>query len=809
MDARPFHSVPSSSSSSGAADELDVHELLFRLRKRWPLFLVSLLLAGGLAFLYLKVKQPVYAFRGTMLLGDQGTGSKQAQELLKILEVKEKGTKIEDEIGLITSADMVQRALDRLPFSVSYYAVPGTWLNSLQDVQVRERAAGAVPFRLVPDPAAAQLTGVRIYVQPLPDGRFQLQADADKGELYSLPTGELVREVLGVHLNETVRPGDTLRHPLLTAVLHAEPGYPAPRPGSEERYFVTLQDQGSLTGDYQQRLTVRPIDRESRIIELSTKGAVPQKEVQFLDTLMRVYVENDLREKNLTGQKTVAFLDKEIGHLSDSLRRSTAALSSFRAARGVVDVGAQSATGIQQQSELQMMRAKVATNRKYYQNMLSYLRANRGATQLVAPSSAGIDDPVVNNLILQLTDLNSQRAALGVNASAENPMVTILDERIRVAKESLTQTLTNMTRAADITLRDLDSQLSRVRGTMSQMPENERQLASLQSKTDFNDKNYQFLIEKRAEAAIALATNATDKKIVDVAEMNGNAPLAPKPGMVALVALLAGLGLPLGLSLLLDKANRRIQSKEDLSRITSIPMLGVVAHGSRQDKENMLRDPKGPIAESFRSIRVNLQYLSAGLDKQVIGVTSSVPGEGKTFCAVNLAAEMSQSGRRVLLLECDLRRPTVAGYFGLQAACKEHGLSSYLAGLSTLDEARHASGIRNLDVICCGPIPPNPTELLESQRMEELMGQLREQYDYVIVDTPPTGYVAEFFMLLRHLDANIYVVRQNYTDKGLISHIDELHQERKVKQIYLIINDMHFTKTYEYRYKEKAYTYGY
>ena len=792
---------------SSSADELDLHELFFRLRHRWPLFVVCLLLAGASAFLYLRVKQPVYAFRATLLLGDQGTGSKQAQELLKILEVKEKGSKMEDEIGLLTSADMVRQALARLPYEVSYHTVPDTWLNSVKEVQVQERPQGSVPFRLLPDPAAAQLTGVRIYVDPLPDNRFRVRADAAKGQLYSLPTGELVREVVNPHLDKVVRAGDTLRTALLTAVLLPEPGYPTE--GLTERYYVTLHDAASLTQDFQQNLTVRPIDRESRIVELASKGSVPQKEIQFLDTLMSVYVQNDLRAKNLTGQKTVAFLDKEIGHLSDSLQRSTAALSSFRAARGVVDVGAQSASGIQQQGELQMLRAKVSTNRKYYQNMLAYLRAHQNAGQLAAPSSIGIEDPVVNNLILQLADLNSQRAALGVNASLQNPMVTILDERIRVAKESLTQTLNNMTRAADIALRDLDSQLGQVRNTMSRMPENERQLASLQSKSDFNDKNYQFLIEKRAEAAIALATNATDKKVVDVAAMNGNGPTAPKPSFVALMALMAGLLIPTGIVLLIDKANRRIQSKEDLSRITTIPILGVVAHGSKQDKANMLRDPKGPIAESFRSIRVNLQYLSAGLDKKVVGVTSSVPGEGKSFCAVNLAAEIAQSGRRVLLLECDLRRPTVAGYFGLEKACTEHGLSTYLMGLSTLEECRHESGVRNLDVLCCGPIPPNPTELLEGPRMAELMGRLRDEYDYVLVDTPPTGYVAEFFMLLHHLDANVYVVRQNYTDRGLISQINELHQEKKVKQIYMIINDMHFTKTYEYRYKEKAYTYGY
>ncbi|RYU82887.1 GumC family protein [Hymenobacter persicinus] len=787
------------------ADELDLHELIFKLRNRWPLFVGSLVLAGVLAFLYLQVKAPVYDFRASMLLGNQSSGSKQAQELLQILEVKDKGMKMEDEIGMLSSTDVVRRALTRLPFTVSYYAVPNSWLNSIKDLQVRERPIGSMPFQVIPALQVPQLTGVRIAVQPLPGGKFRVQAKAKRGPLYHLPTGELVREAFDVNLDQIVAAGDTLRSPLLTAVIKPEPGYPA---SSDERYYFTFNDLNGLTGTYQGNLAVKPLEHESRIVELTLKDVVPAKATQFLDTLMAVYIEDDLREKNITGYKTVEFLDKEIGKLSDSLRHSAAALSSFRSARGVVDVGAQSNEGIRQLSDLGMMRARAATNRKYYQNMLSYLRANQEAAQVVSPSSVGIEDPVINNLILQLTDLNSQRAALGVNASSNNPLVAVLDERIRTAKQALMQTLANMTRATDITLRDLDQQLSRVRGTINAMPENERQLASLKNKSDFNDKNYNFLVEKRSEAAIALATNATDKKVVDKAKMSSGTPSAPKPVLVMLIALLAGLGFPLGLALILDKSNRRIQSKEDLARITGIPLLGVVAHGSRADKEHMLHNPKGPIAESFRSIRVNLQYLSAGLDKKIIGVTSSVPGEGKTFCAVNLAAEIAQSGRRVLLMECDLRRPTIASYFGLDEKA-EHGLSTYLTGLSTLDECLHESGVPHLSVLCCGPIPANPTELLESERMENLLTLIRAQYDYVLVDTPPVGYVAEFFVLLRHLEANIYVVRQNYTDKGLVSHINELHQEQKVKQIYMIINDMHFTKTYEYRYKEKAYAYGY
>jgi capsular exopolysaccharide synthesis family protein len=787
---------------SRASDELDLHLLFFKLRARWPLFLAGLLLAGAAAFLYLQAKAPVYDFRATMLLGNQSSGSKRAQELLNLLEVKDRGIKLEDEVGLLSSAGMVRQAVQRLPaFQVSYYAAPDNWLNRLRPLQVRERAAGAVPFRVVPLDSAAQLSGVRVRVQPLPDGRYRLTARAPKGQLTSLPTGELVREVLDVDLDQTVRAGQTLRHPLLTVQVLPEPGVPA---DAQEHYYFQLNDLGSVAGDYLGRLQVRSVDHESRIIELTTKGTVPAKEKQFLDTLMSVFIAEDLREKNLTGQKTVAFLDAEIGKLSRARQQSAAALSTFRASRGVVDVTAQSSAGIQQAAGLELERSRLSSQRSYYQNLLAALRANRAVT---AASAAGVQDGVLSSLILQLADLSNQKAGLVVNASVNNPLVTVLDERIKTTKESLEQNLSSMIGNMDIQLADMSGQLGRVKADMSRMPENERELAVLKGRSDFNDKNYNFLVEKRAEAAITLATNSTDKKVIDPAAMSGNGPSAPKPLFVGLMAVLAGLFGPLGLALLLDKANRRIQSKEDLVRVTDIPMLGVVAHGSKAERTDMLRNPKGPIAESFRSIRVNLQYLSAGLDKKVLGVTSSVPGEGKSFCAVNLAAELAHSGRRVALLETDLRRPTVASYFDFDPDAP--GLAAYLAEAEPLGRCLRASGITGLDVLICGPIPPNPTELLESPRMAALLEQLRQEYDYVLLDTPPVGYVSEYFVLLRYLDANIYVVRQNYTDRSLIGQINELHAAGKIKHVYMVINDMHFNKTYEYRYKQKAYTYGY
>lgn len=787
------------------AAELDLHELYFKLRRRWPLFLGSMLLAGALAWVYLQVKAPVYDFQSTLLIGDQSTGSKQAQELLQLLDSKPKGLKLEDEVGLLTSSGMLRRTLAQLPFSVSYFAEPNSWLNWVRPVQVRERAAGDVPFWVVAVPNRPQLTGVSIYVEPLPDGKFRVHADAKRGELRQLATGELVREVPDVQFDQTVAAGDTLRSALLTVVFRPEPDQLAG--GRRTKYFFRLNDVASLVGEYQARLKVRPTDHESRILELSTSGTVPGKETQFLNTLMNTYVQDDLNQKNQVGGKTVAFLDNEINKLSASKSRAAQSLSSFRSANSVVDAGAQSGAGIQQQNELGATRARLATSRRYYLNMLAYLQAHRGPGRVAALSSAGIEDPATTGLIQQLSDLNGQRAALTVSASDINPLVVVLDEKISSTKEQLIQTLNGLVSSSSSALRDADQQLGDVRGQLNRMPENERRLGTLRTNSEFNEKNYNYLVEKRNEAAIALATNATDKKIVDPAKQSGLGPSAPKPMLVLLLAVLAGLVLPAGLVLMQDKTNRRVQSKEDLARLTKIPLLGVIPHGTAEDKQTMLHDPRSPIAEAFRAVRVNMQYLAAGLDKRVIGVTSSVPGEGKSFCTVNLAAELAQSGRRVAVLECDMRRPTLAGYFGVDPRAP-HGLSTYLAGESTLNEARNATSIPGLDVLCCGPLPQNPTRLVESARLGELVKQLRDEYDYLLVDIPPLGYVSEFLVLLQYLDAKIYVVRQNYTDRALVGQINEMHRDHQVKQLYMVINDVHFANTYEYRYKTNAYKYG-
>nr|GFC85011.1 hypothetical protein [Tanacetum cinerariifolium] len=268
--------------------------------------------------------------------------SKQAQELLQLLDSKPKGLKLEDEVGLLTSSGMLRRTLAQLPFSVSYFVEPKLWVNLVRPLQVRERAAGDMPFWVVAVPNRPQLTGVPIYVELLPDNKFRVHAEAKRGELHQLATGDFVREVLDVNFDQTIAAGDTLRSPLLTVVFRPEPDQLG---GQDGRYFFRFNDLNTLVGEYQGRLKVKPTDHESRILELSTQGTVPAKETQFLNTLMATYVQDDLNQKNQIGGKTVSFLDGEIAKLAESRSRAAQDLSDFRTTKSVVDASAQSGMG--------------------------------------------------------------------------------------------------------------------------------------------------------------------------------------------------------------------------------------------------------------------------------------------------------------------------------------------------------------------------------------------------------------------------------------------------------------------------------
>ncbi|MBC7920086.1 MAG: polysaccharide biosynthesis tyrosine autokinase [Ferruginibacter sp.] len=778
--------------------ELNLSLLLFKFRNQWYYFVLSVLVTLAAAFFFTRSASPRYGFKARMLMEEE-SGSKRAQDALKLLDPRFGGAKVvmSDEVGLITSSAMVKRAVERLDFTVSYFHVENGWLNRLGDYVVREKYED-LPFKVVLNPADNQLVGAPVYITLLSPKQYQLRVKTKRVNTYNLQDHQPVRTYSEVDITKTLDVNQPYQDEYLSFKIIPKPN----RPMDGGKYFFVINDLDYLTKTYQSKVVAKPLDRDSRLLELTTQGEIPEKEIRFLNKLMEVYIESDLEEKNQTGIKTLNFIDKQLSQVSDSLRRAQQALARFQRSERLIDPRIQSGNVFQRLEALQTERDRTLLGLKYYQNVLTTLRNQTESFTAALPASVGVDNAGVNSLMLQLSDLYRQRAGFNVySTKKDNPLLQGVESKITSTKQSLVDQLTSLVSSANLNLSDLDRRIAQAEGNVYRMPGEEMELLNLQGKTSLNDKTSDFLQEKRTEAAIALATNVADKRVIDDAQLASEEPIFPKAKPIFLIALLIGLFIPASVILVKDKLDTTIKGKEDLNEVTRIPFLGMISNAGKGSKLAIIEKPKSLIAESFRSVRVNLQYLAIGTSKKVIGVTSSVSGEGKTFCSVNLSCELALSGKKTLLIETDLRKPTVSRYFG---TANKVGLSSYLIKSNPLDEVIHKTKVKNLDVITSGPVPPNPIELLGMPEMESLLHTLREVYDYIILDIPPIGFVSDYFILLRHIDANIYVVRHKYTTRDMLEPINELYNENKINHLYMVINGMDFNSSYEYGYKTKS-----
>ncbi|QNH61105.1 GumC family protein [Hymenobacter sediminicola] len=796
----------STNNTPTTADELNLSNMLFKLRTRWYYFAASLVLFLAIAFFVAQLLPVRYGFKATMMLADRTTGSRHAQEMLTMEAAKERETKVEDEVGILTSAGVISQTLRDLDFSVSYHVVPDIWVNALRPLKTQEVYGAESPVRVVVDTTAPQVAGVRFFLEARPDGTIQVKAEGKQVPVVQFMTGNMLNTVPEFQFERTVTLGQPIQSPYCNFTVESTtPGMTPQLPG--KAFYFVLHDIQGLTSEYQSKLTIKPIERMSRVLSITTQGAIPAKEIRFLNALMNTYIVNDLTDKNRDGHKAVAFIDSQLGKVGDSLRRSQAAVATFRGQRGLVDAGQQTNADLQMRGQLENDRARTQNARMAYQNVLNLLRSSPDGDAVSSATGLGVEDPVLNSQIIELAQLNSQKAGLAVGASENNPVLQVLDNKIKGRRAALLRNLTNLIVSADATLRSYDQRLGAVRSSISQLPENERQLALLRNQADVNDKNYTFLLQKKTEAAVTLATNSSDKKVVDQAAMQSADPLPPHPQQLYLVSLILALVLPAGLIMLLERTNQTVQTVDQIKSVTTVPFLGLIADAGKSIKLVRHELPKSAVTESFRTVRINLQYVSGGARQKVIGFTSSISGEGKTFCCANLTAELAISGKRTVLIETDLRKPTMSSYFGFPP--RRPGLSSYLKGDISLKEAMQQSEhIPNLDVLTAGLIPEDAVALLESPRFREMIEQLKAEYDYVVLDAPPVGLVSEYHILRQYIDVSVFVVRHRYTQRTSLQHLQELvdtsHPTAPAGQVYVLLNNVNFNETYEYHYKSQA-----
>lgn len=572
------------------------------------------------------------------------------------------------------------------------------------------------------------------------------------------------------------------------------------------KFLVKFLDPVQIAGAYISKLRVSWALPGSSVVNLDVNGPIAQKEIDFLNGLISAYQRYDLEKKNQAAIRSLSFIDDQLAKTGDSLKLFENALEEFKKQNFVTDLSSEAKKLYDQLKLLGEQRAMTIFAENYYKYLEEYLKHGRAYEQVILPSSIGVSDAVLNGLVSQLITLQTEYNALAA-MSKNNPMVTdkgaVLTSGINESKKQLIEAITNLRATDKIKISGIDRQISLLEVELKGLPGAERRLVHIQRNYTLNENLFVFLQQKRAEAGISKASTTTDVMVVNPPRVSGGA-ITPK--VTQNYGVYGGLGLilPFLVFVLIEVFNTRIQSREDIENITSIPFLGGIGHKETESNLVVFDRPKSAMAESFRALRSNLNYFTSGQDRKVFMVTSSISGEGKTFTTINLASVFALSGKRTLIIGADLRKPKIFQDFKLG---NDRGLSTYLSSLHSLDEVIQPTGLDCLDLISGGPVPPNPSELILNPRMDEMMKVLGERYEFILLDTPPLALITDGLVLAKYAHHTLYLVRQNYTPKSLLNLVDELYRTDKLQNISLVMNDVYRTGPgYGYGY---AYGYGY
>jgi len=770
--------------------KVNIKAIILKLVSKWYYFLIAMFIVLPLAYAYLKFTPKQFQARASLLVKSEEQNAMNSDQFLKGMDLFTPETELEDEIGILRSYSMVEQAMRQLDFTVSYF--------TKKNFVTTERYHDS-PFTIELDSAVDQFIFMPIYIERITATKFRVVASGKKVSTYNLVTNDLESLVEKVEIREEGSVDKPFVSKNLGFTLKFNDQF---KTDKDTQMFFVINTLGTLVEDYQNKLAIEPIAMESNIVELGVKGRVVDKEINFLDKLLEVYLANELYKKNQLGLKTIQFIDNQLSGVSDTLRQVEGNLETFRSRNNILDINS-TATNLQQNlDKVDEDKAELEVKLKYYLFLANTLKGDESVSEIVAPSALGLEDPVLNNLLMDLSKLYQERTSLNYNAKENNPLTEILDLKIRNARKTLLENVNNMVQVTSIALTDINNRIFKIQKNLNSLPRNERELVKIQRSFEFNDNVYNYLLEKRAEAGIAIASNSVKKTIVDRPYQVGNGPVSPNSKLIYAVALFVGIAGTVSFIIVKDFLNDNIVTHDDIERNTKIPFIGAITHGNKREQGTIIAHARSPIGESFRSLRVNLQYLTLGKNANVIGITSSRESEGKTFCSVNLAAAMAHSGRKTILIDTDMRRPKVASYFQLK---HKKGLSNFLIGDCSIKDIINSTENKGFDVISSGPIPPNPIDLIGHPRMEELITTLKQNYSTIILDSPPLGYVSEYIILMKYTDANLYVVRSDYTNRNSLTKINKLYERKKISNVSILLNDVKSSKRtgygYGYEYK--------
>ena len=745
-------------------------EWLFTFLHYWYLFVIALVIALGLSMLKNRRWIPTYYSQGTIVIKESGTYGGSASALMSGFGVDAGYKNVNNQMIMLGSYDLMSRVVDSLPFLNVEYITQGRF-------KTRQL------YRQTPIIVEATRLDPRAY-----EILYQVNFNHD-GTMHLSSTNE------NFYLEMDAHYGEPIHCPYFDGTI-----FPTELMTNSGKIYFRFRSHESLVDEFMSRLQLSFVTEGSTVLALSLVSETPQRDCEFIDKLAKIYLLQNLEQKNEVAENSIRFINEQLDNLQSSLQVSEGAMTDFRQENKFVDVNSYAGQLMSRIAAYDQQSMELRLRETYFDYLIKYIHDNIEKDAVIAPTTMGVNEPMLVGLVQQLNDLRIQRGEL----TEKNVYYAKYTKDIENVKTAIEEVVTSMRASLEIEKADLANRYQEVERSIKQLPQKELQMVAIERNYRIDDNYYTFFLQKRAEAEIQKASNTPDNSIMDKARTTAimNAKAKKK---TTTTYLIIGFLIPMILIILSELLNNKIRSPKDVLKLKYFRLIGTLRHAKSQNPTLVRASPRSSYAEMLRAIRTRMEFVLRRKDKMVICVTSTESGDGKTFLSTNLAALYAMTGKKTLLVDLDLRKPNIHTKLGLENG---PGASNYLIGDAELEDIYVRNTPFGFDFVRAGTIPPNPGELVHSDKLAKTIEEARKIYDFIIIDTSPIGLVPDAYAIIEYSDLCLYVIRCMQTNKSFCKQT--LEQIADVvdnpEKIQLVLSDIPTAGRHSYG---SGYGYGY
>ncbi len=731
----------------------DIVRFLMKFVRFWYLFVISVLIFYGIAKLQNRSWQPVYKSSALVIIEEGNKYGGMNQNLMQGFGVQQGYRNVNNQVIMFSSYDLIAKVVDRLPLVVEYYNRGRFRTNSLYKIS---------PVNIEYDFISPEAYSYEFSIKDKGNNKYTITYSSNDTKKY----------IEGVY-------GKPLRNSLFFITVEKTVDY---KKGFE--CYFKFNNRETLIAGYDSKLSLDFAMEGSSVITVSVTGPVVQRDTEFLDALCEAFIEDNLARKNEVATKTIDFIEQQLLEIADSVTISEGRLKSYRIENQILNVGSFSSQIMAQSNKMTFDNSAFKLKESYLNYLVEYFEKNIQDETIVAPSSIGVTDPVLMQLVSQFNTIYQQRKDIG----PKNPYYAKYSSQLETTKDMMLEVLRNLRRAFEIEKQDLVQRESSIEERISRLPNQESQMSKYERKFKIHDNYYTFLLQKRAESQIQKASNSPDNIILDKARMVSVINGGVKSSTYSFYLFL-GFLLPIAFILIKDLFNNKVFDNKDIEKVSPFPYLGAVRHTNVIDPVAVQKNPRSGFAESYRVIRTRIEFLVQRQSPVSLLVTSTESGDGKTAFSLNMAGMYSLTGRKTIIVDFDLRKPSVGLRMGISKT--QLGISNYLIGqVEELDDIIIKDTKYKFDVLLGGTVPPNPGELIRSNKLLDVYNYLQRNYEHIIIDTSPIGLVADAYAIMKLVDATMFLVRSEKTHKVFFKNIIQQLKSDKKENVYVVLNDV-------------------